>query len=218
MFEEIIKKIHDSKIIPVVKMDNSDVAVDLAHSLYEGGIKIIEITFRTLDGEEGYKKIARCIKTVSENCPEMLIGAGTVINKNLAKMAVENGAKFIVSPGFNPSTVDWCLENKIPVFPGVDSPSQIEWALEKGLTVLKFFPAEVCGGTKMLKALSGPFPNVSFLPSGGINSANAFEYIQCPNVLALSGSWMVKEDLINQKKWDEITTHSREAVLAVQGK
>lgn len=216
MFEEITKRIAAAKIVPVVKMDEPDVALDLAKALLAGGITVIEITFRTTEGEAGFLKIAECIKKVSEGCPEILVGAGTVINPQLAKKAAEAGAKFLMAPGFNHATVDWCIENNVPVFPGINNPSLVEEALMKGLKVLKFFPAEVCGGTKMLKALAGPFPSVKFIPTGGISSENIKSYIDCKNTVAAGGSWMVKEDLIKERNWAEITRLAKEAVESLK--
>ncbi|MBP5250832.1 MAG: bifunctional 4-hydroxy-2-oxoglutarate aldolase/2-dehydro-3-deoxy-phosphogluconate aldolase, partial [Treponema sp.] len=163
-------------------------------------------------GEEGYKKIAGCIKKIASEVPEMLTGAGTVINASLAQRARNAGARFIVSPGFNPLTIDWCINNNLPVYPGIDSPSLVEAALEKGLDVLKFFPAEVSGGVKMLNALRGPFPQVRFIPTGGVNLLNLESYIKCPNVIAAGGSWMVPENLIENSDWKEIETLSRNSV------
>ena len=215
MFDELSEKIKNARIIPVVKMDDTEKAVPLAKALLEGGISAIEITFRTTEGEAGYKKIAECIKKVSTEVPQMLVGAGTVINPSLAEKAVEAGAQFIVSPGFNPSTVDWCIAKNVPVYPGVNNPSLVEVALEKGLSVLKFFPAEVSGGTKMLKALAGPFPTVKFMATGGISEKNVKEYFGCKNLVAVGGSWMVSETLINEKNWQEITRLSKEALAAL---
>lgn len=212
MFEEITKKINDAKIIPVVKLESLDDALHSAEALLKGGIKNIEITFRTLHGSEGFSKISECISCVCKEFPQMLVAAGTVINPDLAKKAKDAGAQFLFSPGFNPATVDWCVENSMPIFPGVNSPSQIEQALQKNLSVLKFFPAEISGGTKMLKALSGPFPQVSFIPTGGINEENKNLYLSCKNVIALCGSWMISEDLIREKNWNKITEISRQAI------
>lgn len=215
MFDEISKKIENAKIIPVVKMDNPDLALDLAKALLNGGITAIEVTFRTTEGEEGFRKIAECIKKISKECPQILIGAGTVINKDLAKKAADAGAQFIVSPGFNPSTVDWCIENKIPIYPGVNNPSLIEQALEKGLSVLKFFPAELSGGIKMLNALRGPFPTVKFMATGGISLSNLKDYLSCKNIVAIGGSWIVEESLINSKNWNEIEKLSKKAIEVI---
>lgn len=215
MFEETSKKIKKAKIIPVVKIDDVNKAVPLAKSLLEGGMTAVEITFRTTEGDAGFEKIASCIKKIRTEVPELLTGAGTVINPVLAGKAVEAGAQFIVSPGFNPLTVDWCIEHKVPVYPGVDSPSFVEQALGKGLSVLKLFPAELIGGVKMLKALAGPFPGVKFMATGGISEKNAAEYFTCQNLIAVGGSWMVKEQLINEGKWEEITALSKAALSLV---
>ncbi len=208
--DPIVSKMRNIGIIPVVKIDDEKKAVPLAHALIAGGIPCAEVTFRT---EQAYD----AIKNISSKCPEMLVGAGTVINVELAKKAISAGAKFIVSPGFNPSVVDYCISQKIPIVPGVTTPSQIEQALEKGLAVLKFFPAEQSGGVSMLDALGGPFPQVSFMPTGGIGAANLGEYIKRKNVVACGGSWMVKADLIESENWSEITKLSKEAVCAVHG-
>ncbi len=217
MFEEISRKIETAGLIPVVKMDVPEDAVPLAEALLKGGISAIEITFRTTEGEAGFAKIAECIKRVSAAHPEMLVGAGTVINPELAKKAVAAGAKFIVSPGFNPETVDYCISENVPVYPGISSPSQVEVALGKGLSVLKFFPAEASGGVKTLKALAGPFPTVKFMATGGINEQNVGEYMKCANIAAVGGSWMVQEKLIKEKNWAEITRLSAQAVKAMLG-
>ncbi len=215
-FTEINAKIGEAGLIPVVKISNEEKAVPLAEALCKGGINVIEITFRTTDGEEGYKKIAGCIKKIASEVPEMLTGAGTVINASLAQRARNAGARFIVSPGFNPLTIEWCINNNLPVYPGIDSPSLVEVALEKGLDVLKFFPAEVSGGVKMLNALRGPFPQVRFIPTGGVNLLNLESYIKCPNVIATGGSWMVPENLIENSDWKEIETLSRNSVEIIK--
>jgi len=208
--DPIVSKMRNIGIIPVVKIDDEAKAVPLAKALIAGGIPCAEVTFRTAQAEEA-------IKRISQSCPEMLVGAGTVINVELAKKAISAGAAFIVSPGFNPSVVDYCISQKVPIIPGVTSPSQIEQALEKGLTELKFFPAEQSGGVSMLDALGGPFPQVSFMPTGGISSANLSDYIKRKNVIACGGSWMVKADLIESENWNEITRLSKEAICAVHG-
>jgi len=195
MFENIVSKIHECKIVPVVTVFDTDKAVKIAESLISDGIKAVEFTFRNIDGLNDVKKVGECIKTVENKCPQILVGAGTVINPELAEIALNSGAKFVMSPGFNKATVEYCIKNKFPVFPGVNNPSLVEEALMYGINVLKFFPAEVCGGIKMLKALKGPFPNVSFIPTGGINQSNFKEYLECPNVVAVGGSWCVKTDL-----------------------
>jgi len=217
MFELMNAKLEKAGLIPVVTLDKPELAGKIAESLLNGGITAIEITFRTTDGQQGLERIAECIRIVSETHPEMLVGAGTVINASLAQKAVAAGAKFIVSPGFNPETVDYCIEESVPVYPGVNCASQIEAALEKGLTVLKFFPAEASGGVRTLEALGGPFPGVRFMATGGINEQNIGDYMKCKNILSVGGSWMVKNTLIAEENWAEITSLSKKAVIAMLG-
>lgn len=206
----VLAAIGDIGLVPVIKIDDAAKALPLARSLAAGGLPCAEITFRT-------EAAANAIAEISRGMPDMLVGAGTVINVELAKRAVDAGARFIVAPGFNPSVVDWCVDRGIPVVPGVNNPSGIEAALERGLETLKFFPAEASGGVAMLDALAGPFANVSFMPTGGIDAKNLGEYAKRKNVLAIGGSWMVRSDLVAAADWDAITTLCREATLAVQG-
>ncbi len=208
--EELFTYFHDLGIVPVVKIDDAKKAVGLAKAMIKGGIPCAEVTFRTAAAEEA-------IRLITKECPEMLVGAGTVINPELAEKAVNAGAKFIVSPGLNKHTVKWCQEHNIPVVPGVCTPSDIEKGIELGLSILKFFPAEASGGVKMLKDLGGPFPQIKFMTTGGINPDNLPDYAKAPNVLAIGGSWMVKPDLIESEKWDEITKLCQEAVIKLQG-
>lgn len=208
--EELFTKFHNIGIVPVVKIDDANKAEGLAKAMIEGGLPCAEVTFRTDAAEEAIKRITKAY-------PDMLVGAGTVINPELAEKAVKAGAKFIVSPGFNPETVKWCLDHNVPVTPGVQTPSEIERALTYGLKVLKFFPAESSGGVKMLKDLSGPFPQVKFMTTGGINPDNLPDYAKAANVLAVGGSWMVKADLIESENWAEITRLCKEAVIKLQG-
>ena len=191
MFEDAKLKIQEARIIPVVKIVSENDALAAAEKVLSRGLSSIEVTFRSLDGTEGFKKIARGMEAVRKEFPQVFLGAGTVINPELAKMAMDSGAQFMVSPGFNFDTVDFCIGKKIPLFPGVCNPSQVEWALNRGLDVLKFFPAELSGGIKMLKALSGPFPHVKFIPTGGINGENFNSYLECQNVLAVGGTWVI---------------------------
>lgn len=184
---EILKKIEEIKLIPVVKLNSVENAVPLAKALLDGGINACEITFRTEAAFEG-------IKTIKKAFPKMLIGAGTVINIDYAKKALEAGADFLVSPGFNPKVIDFVLANGKTMIPGISNSSEIEFALEKGLSYLKFFPAEALGGVKMLKAFSGPFSDVRFMPTGGISLDNMETYLKCENVFAIGGSWMIKDD------------------------
>jgi 2-dehydro-3-deoxyphosphogluconate aldolase/(4S)-4-hydroxy-2-oxoglutarate aldolase len=207
---DITTKIRDIGIIPVVKLNDPGHAVPLAKALKDGGIPAAEITFRTAAAEES-------IKAVSKADPDMLVGAGTVTSIEMAKTALAAGAKFIVCPGFDPALVDFCIAQKIPVFPGVSSPSEIMAGLAKGLTTLKFFPAEQSGGVGMLNAFAGPFPNVLFMPTGGVNEANIGSYVKLKNVLACGGSWMVRDDFIAGGNWAGITALCKTAVLALHG-
>lgn len=208
--DKIFEQMRNIGIIPVVKIDDAEKAVPLAKALIAGGIPAAEVTYRTSAAEE-------TIRRISKECPDMLVGAGTVINVELAKSAIAAGAKFIVSPGFNPSVVDYCLEHKIPMIPGVSSASQVEEALMRNMTVLKLFPAEVVGGVEMLDALAGPFGQCMFMPTGGVNTDNLGEYAKRKNVLAVGGTWMVKADLINGDQWDKITAICKEALVKLQG-
>ena len=205
-----ISVLAETGLVPVIKIEDASKAVPLAHALLSGGIPCAEITFRT-------DAAAAAIGKIASSVPGMTVGAGTVINAKLAREAVDAGAQFIVSPGFNPSVVDWCLERGVPVIPGINDPTGIEAALERGLGVLKFFPAEVSGGTAMLDALAGPFPGVSFVPTGGIDASNLADYARRPNVLAVGGTWMVKSELIEKGDWDGISALSGQAAMAVQG-
>ena len=208
--DELYTFFHDSGIVPVVKIDDADKAVPLAKAMIDGGINSAEITFRTAAAEEAIGKVTAAF-------PKMVVGAGTVINPQLAEKAVAAGAKFIVSAGFNRDTVAWCLSHNIPVVPGVCTPSEIEMGLSMGLNVLKFFPAEASGGVAMLKDLSGPFSQVRFMTTGGINPNNLPDYAKASNVLAIGGSWMVKADLIENENWEEITRLCKEATIKLQG-
>jgi 2-dehydro-3-deoxyphosphogluconate aldolase/(4S)-4-hydroxy-2-oxoglutarate aldolase len=210
MHEALFEQIHTIGLVPVVKIDDAGKAEGLAGALIAGGLPCAEVTFRTAAAEEAIKRICKAY-------PEMLVGAGTVTNLEYAKKAVAAGAKFLVSPGFNPSVVDWALEQGVPIVPGVCTPSDIEAGISRGLTTLKFFPAEVSGGVDMLRNFAGPFPNLSFMPTGGISTANLASYARQPNVLAVGGSWMVKADLIEAEDWQAITALSREAVRTLQG-
>jgi 2-dehydro-3-deoxyphosphogluconate aldolase/(4S)-4-hydroxy-2-oxoglutarate aldolase len=206
----ILKKIGEIGIVPVIALENGGQAAELGKCLETGGIPVAEVTFRTSAAVEA-------IKAMRAACPNVLVGAGTVINVERARAAVEAGAAFIVSPGFNPAVVDFCLERGMPILPGVNSPSQVELALEKGLEVLKFFPAEASGGIGMIDAMAGPFPDLTFVPTGGIDAANLGAYARHPKVHAIGGSWMVKSALIAEGRWDDIREACRQATLALHG-
>ena len=206
----ILSKIGELGIIPVVKIDRAEDAVPLGKALLAGDLPVAEITFRTSAAEDA-------IKALTNEIPEILVGAGTVLTIEQAEKAVNAGAKFIVSPGFNSKIVDFCLENNILITPGVNSPTQIEMALEKGIEVVKFFPAEASGGLPLLRALSGPFSEIKFIPTGGIDQTNLLSYLAHPQVLACGGSWMVKPDLLSSGNFAQITEITREAVSTMLG-
>ncbi|TMX42105.1 bifunctional 4-hydroxy-2-oxoglutarate aldolase/2-dehydro-3-deoxy-phosphogluconate aldolase [Vibrio sp. Hep-1b-8] len=191
-------------IIPVITIDNAEDIVPLGKVLAENGLPAAEITFRTLAAAEA-------IRLLRESQPEMLIGAGTILNKDQAIQAKEAGASFVVSPGFNPKTVKACLELGIDIIPGVNSPSGVEAALELGITTLKFFPAEPSGGTSMLKALLAPYADIQVMPTGGISPANISDYLSIPRVIACGGTWMVDKKLIEAKDWETLARLTREA-------
>lgn len=201
----IYEKIQEIGIVPVVKIDDVSKAVPLADALIAGNIPCAEVTFRTDAAKEA-------IQAMRNAFPDMLIGAGTVLTCEQVDQAIDAGAQFIVAPGFNPRTVAYCIEKNIPIIPGVATASDIEAALSYGLTVLKFFPAEVNGGLKAIQALSGPYSNVRFMPTGGINIENLPTYLRDKNVIACGGTWMVNEKLINANNFEEITRLSRETV------
>lgn len=205
-----MKTIQNIGLVPVIKIEDAKKAVPLGRALSAGGIPVAEVTFRTAAAEDS-------IKAMVAECPDLLVGAGTVINVELAKKAIAAGAKFIVSPGFNPATVDFCLEKGIPVLPGCSNPSLIEAGLAKGLDVFKFFPAEASGGVAMIDALAAPFGGVKFVPTGGIDASNVGDYAKRDAVLAIGGSWMVKADLVAADKWDDIRILCENAVAAVHG-
>lgn len=207
---KVLKKIDELGIVPVVKIEKAEDALPLGRALLVGDLPIAEITFRTSAAEES-------IKTLNRELPELLVGAGTVLTVEQAKKAVSAGAKFIVSPGFNPRVVDYCIENSIPVTPGINNPTQIEMALERGIEIVKFFPAEASGGLSLLKSMSAPYTNIKFIPTGGINQNNLCSYLSNNKVLACGGSWMVKPDLISSGNFAEITRLTKEAISTMLG-
>ena len=206
----ILDKIAVIKIIPVVVIDDENSAVPLASALMEAGLPCAEVTFRTNAAKNAIAKM-------SKSTSDMLIGAGTVLTVNQAKSAVDAGAQFIVSPGISRSVVEYCLNNAIPVFPGVVTPTEIGLALEMGLATVKFFPAEESGGIQYLKAVSAPFGGMKFIPTGGINETNVSTYLNFPKVTACGGSWMVKQELIKNGRFDEISAITKRAVSLVEG-
>ncbi|WP_218769819.1 bifunctional 4-hydroxy-2-oxoglutarate aldolase/2-dehydro-3-deoxy-phosphogluconate aldolase [Vibrio parahaemolyticus] len=196
------------KVIPVIAIDKAEDIIPLGKVLAENGLPAAEITFRSAAAAEA-------IRLLRKTQPDMLIGAGTVLNREQAIAAKEAGATFIVSPGFNPNTVKACQEIGIDIVPGVNNPSTVEAALEMGLTTLKFFPAEASGGINMVKSLLAPYTDIELMPTGGINPANIKDYLAIPRVLACGGTWMVDKKLIEEGNWEELARLTREAVALV---
>ena len=207
---EVLEKIGELGLVPVVKIERSEDALSLGKSLIDGDLPLAEITFRTTAAETA-------IRTLTQELPELLVGAGTVLSVEQVKKAISAGAQFIVSPGFNPEIVDYCVDNNICVTPGLNAPTQIEMALKRGLEVVKFFPAEASGGLELLKAMAAPYSGIQFIPTGGISKENLCSYLSFSRVHACGGSWMVKADLISEGRFDEITRLSREAVSTMLG-
>lgn len=205
----VLQQLKEIGIIPVVAVDEAETAVPLGQALLTGGLPCAEITFRTAAA-------ADAIRNMRAAFPEMLVGAGTVLTVAQAEQAKTAGAKFIVTPGFDAAVVDWCLANAIPVTPGVMTPTDINLALTRGLRLLKFFPAEVAGGIKALKAIGAPYGDVRFIPTGGITADNLADYLRLPMVHACGGSFMVKKALIAAGQFDEIARRTEQAVAIVQ--
>ncbi len=210
---DILENLMGFGVVPVVVIDREEDAVPLAEALMKGGLKCAEVTFRT-------EAAAGAIKKMTESFPEMLVGAGTVLSIEQVDRALEAGAKFIVSPGFDSEVVDYCLNKKITVFPGVATPSEALQGVKRGLKILKFFPAEQAGGIPMIKAMSAPYTGIRFMPTGGINEKNLRDYLSNDKVAACGGSWMVKGSLIkegNFKKIEELTREAVEIVREIRG-
>lgn len=206
---DILERLSDYGVVPVVVINRAEDAKPLAKALYDGGLRCAEVTFRTDAAEES-------IRIMTENYKDMLVGAGTVLSIEQVDRAVNAGAKFIVSPGFDPEVVDYCISKNIVVLPGCATPTEVLQGVKRGLKVLKFFPAEQAGGLQMIKAMSAPYPMVKFMPTGGINAANLADYLDFNKICACGGSWMVKADLINNGQFDKIEEMTREAVELVR--
>ena len=206
---EVLQQLNKIGIVPVVVLDRVEDALPLAKALMDGGLPCAEVTFRTAAAEEA-------IRQISKAYPDMLVGAGTVLTTEQADRAIDAGAKFIVSPGLNPKVTKYVLDKGIPMTPGVCTPSEIEQALELGLDVVEFFPAEPAGGLPMIKALAGPYVGLKFMPTGGISAKNVRDYLKYDKIVACGGSWMVKGDLIKAGKFDEIEAMVREAADIVK--
>jgi 2-dehydro-3-deoxyphosphogluconate aldolase/(4S)-4-hydroxy-2-oxoglutarate aldolase len=206
---DLLEKLGHLGLVPVVAIERAEDAIELGRALLAGGLPCAEITFRTAAAEDA-------IRRISSSLPEIIVGAGTVLTVDQASKAVSAGARFIVSPGFNQKVVDWCLQNEIPVTPGVMTPTEIDMALDRGLNILKFFPAEAIGGIAVLKAISAPYGGVKFIPTGGINKNNLADYLALPSVHCCGGSWLVKASLISAGNFDEITQLTLDAMSVVR--
>lgn len=206
---EMMKKLQKLGIVPVVVLNDAKDALPLAERLVNGGLPCAEVTFRTAAAEESIRQMAKAY-------PDMIIGAGTVLTCEQADRAIDAGAKFIVSPGFNPKVTEYVLKRGVPMTPGVCTPTEIEAALQFDLDVLKFFPAEPSGGLKMIKALCAPYVGLNFMPTGGINADNVRDYLKYERIVACGGSWMVSGSLVKEGKFDEIENMVREAAAIVK--
>ncbi len=195
---DVLERLARAIVVPVVVLDRAEDAIPTANAMVAGGVDVMEITFRTACA-------ADAIEAVAKNCPDMLVGAGTVLNVEQAKLAVSKGAKFIVAPGFDAETVAWCVENGIAVCPGCVTPTEIMAAIKLGLKVVKFFPANVYGGLNAMKNLSAPFVGIKFIPTGGVNADNIRDYVSAPYIHAVGGSWVCPKKDIAAGNFDKIT-------------
>ncbi len=205
MQDKTIEVLQISPIVPVVVIEDLNDAVPLAQSLIEGGIPIIEVTLRSSCALEA-------IELIAKNVPKMRVGAGTILNPTQLEQAQNRGAEFLISPGLTPSFLEHAKKKNMPLIPGVSSSSEVMQALEWGYSALKFFPAEYCGGVKLLNAFNGPFKGVKFCPTGGISADNMRSYLNLENVLCVGGSWLTPKDLIQNKEWDKITEICKRAL------
>lgn len=208
--KEVLQRIYEIGIIPVIAIDDADKAVPLARALVAGGLPAAEVTFRTAAGEEAIRRIVAEV-------PEMLVGAGTVLTKEQADRAIAAGSQFIVSPGFNPEITRYVIDKGVLMMPGTATPGEMEQAMGMGLDVVKFFPAEQNGGVAKLKAVAGPYANLRWMPTGGVNTKNMMDYLGFDKIVACGGTWMVKKDLIEGERWDEITAICKDAVKTMLG-
>jgi len=206
---DVIARLAQLRVIPVIILDNAADAQPLAEALLAGGLPCAEVTFRTAAALEAISIMAKV--------PGLLVGAGTVLKPEQAQAAADAGAQFIVTPGFNPRVVSYCVDHGIPITPGVSNPTIIEMALEHGLNVVKFFPAEASGGLPYLKAIAAPYGMMRFIPTGGIEPGNLRDYLAFPKVVACGGSWMVKPELLKARDWSIVTALAAEAVLLAKG-
>ncbi len=207
---DVLQRIYEIGIVPVIAIDDAKKAVPLAKALVRGGLPAAEVTFRTAAAEEAIRRIIAEV-------PEMLVGAGTVLTKDQADRAIDAGVKFIVSPGFNPEITKYVIDKGMLMMPGTATPGEMEQAMAMGLSVVKFFPAEQNGGVAKLKAVAGPYTNLRWMPTGGVNEKNLLDYLSFNKIIACGGTWMVKKDLIEAEKWDEIERLTRQAVQKMLG-
>lgn len=206
---EILEKLGQFGVVPVVVLDDAKDAAPLAKALWEGGLACAEVTFRTEAAQES-------IRVMTKEYPDMVVGAGTVLTTEQVDHAIEAGARFIVTPGLDPVIVKYCMEKQIPITPGVVTPSELAQAVNLGLDLVKFFPAEPSGGLPMIKALAAPYNKIKFMPTGGINANNIIDYLRYDKVFACGGSWMVKDSLVKAGDFDQITAMTKEAVSIVR--
>jgi 2-dehydro-3-deoxyphosphogluconate aldolase/(4S)-4-hydroxy-2-oxoglutarate aldolase len=205
--DPVLRQLNQLRILPLIVIDDPDDAVPLAQALVDGGLPCAEVTFRT-------PAAARAIRAIADANPDILLGAGTVLTRDQAVLALASGARFIVTPGFNPAIVDYCQEAGVPVFPGVCTPTEVDAALRKGLSIVKFFPAEPMGGVSFLKAIAAPYSMMRFIPTGGINAKNLSAYLALDVVVACGGSWLAPQEWIRGREFDRITAETKRAVQA----
>jgi 2-dehydro-3-deoxyphosphogluconate aldolase/(4S)-4-hydroxy-2-oxoglutarate aldolase len=203
--EALAESLGRFRVVPVVTIENAEDAVGLAKALAAGGLPLVEVTFRT-------PAAADAIARIKASCPDVLVGAGTVLDTATLDRAVGAGAEFIVAPGFSPSVVARAAESGVAMLPGAVTPTEIEMVLGAGLTIAKFFPAEAAGGVRYIKAVSAPYRSVRFVPTGGVTAANLAEYLAVPSIIACGGTWIAAADAISGHRWDEIAANAREAV------
>jgi 2-dehydro-3-deoxyphosphogluconate aldolase / (4S)-4-hydroxy-2-oxoglutarate aldolase len=207
--DQTLNKIQELGVIPIIEIEDSSIIEDVGRVLLAGGLPLTEITFRTSAAEVSIQKLTKTY-------PQIIVGAGTIINVSQAEEAVNSGAKFLVSPGFSEQIVEWAINHSILIIPGVATPSEILNAMDYGLSVLKYFPIEQLGGVKMLTSLAGPFKTIKFVPTGGISMSNLADYIRLPNVLACGGSWIAHKSLLKSGRFDEITQRARDAINVIR--
>lgn len=209
MSQDVLARIRQLRVVPILTIDDAKDAIGVADALADGGLSCLEVTFRTPAAAEAIRRIAR-------ERPALFLGAGTVLTIEQAALAKDAGARFVLAPGLNRKVVGWCQDHDLPIFPGICTPTDIEMALEQGLSVLKFFPAEPIGGLPYLKAIAAPFPGVSFLPTGGINAGNVGAYLAWDRVVACGGSWMAPTPWMSAREFDRIREAARAAAEAAR--